>query len=62
MKQLKRHIGLTIIIIGTLHTVLGVVKFSGVFATMFSEGLFNSVNNADRSFAFWFTFCGIVFI
>ncbi len=59
---MKNKIGIIIIVIGSLHLGLSFVKFSQVFTQMLSEGIFDSVVGAERGWALWFTFTGIVFI
>lgn len=59
---MKTKIGWIVIIIGSLHSLLGIVKFSESFLSMLSEGIFNTGAGPERGWAIWFTFCGIVFI
>jgi len=59
---MKNKIGIIIIVIGSLHLGLSFVKFSQVFKQMLSEGIFDSAIGAERGWALWFTFTGIVFI
>ncbi len=59
---MKNRIGLIIIIIGTLHTLLGIIKFSKSFTEMISKGLINSASTIEDGLAFWFTFTGVLFI
>lgn len=59
---MKKKIGLTIIVIGVLHTLLSFVKFSGTFGEIISDGFFNSGVGAERGWAIWFMTTGIIFI
>lgn len=59
---MKNRVGFIIIVIGILHTILGVIKFSEVFSQMMLEGLFNTGIGSHRGWAVWFTVTGIVFI
>ena len=59
---MKNKIGIIVIIIGLLHTLLGIVKFSDIFAEMILEGFFDSGMGAERGWAVWFTVTGIVFV
>lgn len=59
---MKNRVGLIVIVIGILHAVLGVIKFSEVFMQMIFEGLFNTGTGSHRGWAVWFTVTGIVFI
>ena len=56
-------IGSTIIFIGILHTILGVVFLRSVLLVLWQDGLFNTVNRQpEREFCFWFLFGGIAMI
>ena len=56
---MKRWIGRSIILIGILHTVFGLVGFSDTLIVLFGEGIINTVNGQpDREMAFWFLFFG----
>lgn len=59
---MKHRIGMIVIAIGILHTMLGLVKYAGIFGAMVSEGLINTAGTNERNLAIWFTFCGTVFI
>lgn len=60
---MKTWIGKSIVVIGIIHTVFGLVVFRGIFETLFSEGLFNTVNQQpDREAAFWFLFSGFALL
>ena len=56
---MKRWIGRSVIVIGLLHTVFGLIGFRDTLATLFGEGIINTVNGQpDREMAFWFIFFG----
>lgn len=59
---MKNRIGLIIMIIGILHSLLGLVTFSGSFAEMISGGLVNTATSLENNLAFWFTFSGFLII
>jgi len=60
---MKRWIGRSIIVIGLLHTVFGLVGFRNTLAVLFGEGIINTVNGQpDREMAFWFIFFGFSMI
>ncbi len=59
----RAWIGISIIIIGVIHSAFGFVGFRRTIGTIFSEGLFNTVNGQpEREFAFWFIFFGLLMI
>ncbi len=56
---MKRWIGRSIIIIGLLHTIFGLIAFRSTLALLLREGIINTVNGQpDREMAFWFIFFG----
>ena len=59
---MKQKAGISIIIIGILHSILGFVKFSNSFSEIIYNGFFNTVSGAEKGWALWFTITGIVFI
>lgn len=60
---MKRWIGRTLVAIGLLHTVFGVVAFRSVWEALFQEGLLNTVNRQPlREAAYWFLFFGFVLL
>ncbi len=59
---MKKKIGIAIIIIGTLHTCLGMFRFHRDFSAMIMEGLISTGYSLERGLAFWFTFAGILMI
>lgn len=59
---MKGITGWTILGIGILHTGLGIVKGRSQFAEMISEGWVNSIGRVEQSYAFWFSFTGIVLV
>jgi len=51
------------IVIGLLHTGVGLQAFRSRLADMFAEGLVDTADaSADRGFAFWFLACGLVWM
>jgi hypothetical protein len=57
--DVKRWIGRSIVAIGLLHTVFGLIAFRDILAVWLREGIMNTVNGQpDREMAFWFIFCG----
>lgn len=59
---MKNKIGISILIIGILHMCLGSIKYASHFKEMIIKGIFNTANTNEQKLAFWFTFCGIIFI
>jgi len=60
---MKRWIGRSVILIGLLHTIFGLIAFRSTFALLLREGIINTVNGQpDREMAFWFTFFGFSMI
>ena len=59
---MKNNIGVIVIVIGVLHSLLGLVKHAKVFGGMLSSGLLNTGGSVERNLAFWFTFAGITFM
>jgi len=62
---MKAWIGKSVIIIGILHSILGLVAFRNILLIIFNERLFNTItlNNApQRGEAFWFLFAGVSLI
>jgi hypothetical protein len=60
---MKRWVGRSIVAIGLLHTVFGLVGFRNILAMLLREGIFNTVNGQpDREMAFWFIFFGFLLI
>ena len=60
---MKIRIGISIILVGIIHSIFGLVAFSGIISSVLSEGVFNTVNGqASREWAFWFLFFGFLLI
>lgn len=60
---MKNWIGTSLIGIGTVHTVLGLVFFQPTLAELWAEGLFNTVNQQPmREACFWFLFGGVMMV
>ncbi len=60
---MKRWVGRSIVAIGLLHTVFGLVGFRNILAMLLRDGIFNTVNGQpDREMAFWFIFFGFLLI
>ena len=60
---MKPWIGRSIVAIGLLHTVFGLVVFSPVWAALVREGLLNTVDRQPlRAAAYWFLFFGFGFL
>lgn len=58
---MKNWIGKSIIIIGVIHTGLGLVFFRDIVSQWIREGLFNTVNQQiEREGVYWFLFFGII--
>lgn len=58
-------IGKSIILIGCLHTIVGVVGFHDVFSAIAREGIFNTVginHPMEREAAFWFMYTGFALL
>ncbi|PYI57326.1 DUF6463 family protein [Paenibacillus flagellatus] len=61
---IKRQIGLTLMLTGLIHTVLGLIGFMEQLRPMVAEGLWDTVGNGqwDRSTAFWYLMLGFMLI
>ena len=56
---MKNWIGLSIIAIGIIHTIFGIVFLYPVLLELWQEGLFNTVHGEPmREACFWFLFAG----
>ncbi|MEO1261347.1 MAG: DUF6463 family protein [Bacteroidota bacterium] len=56
---MKNWIGLSIVAIGGIHTVFGIVFLRPTLLELWQEGLFNTVNGQPvREACFWFLFAG----
>lgn len=58
---MKKRAGIILIVIGVLHSLLGLVKYSDHFLSMAKSGLINSAQTTSDKLAFWFTFAGLLF-
>ena len=59
---MKSWVGRSILVIGMLHTLVGVVAFHEVLFSILREGLFNTIplnQQPERETAFWFLFTGL---
>ncbi len=57
---MKRWIGRSIMAIGLLHTVFGLITFRHTLTVLLREGMINTVNGQpEREMAFWFICCGL---
>lgn len=62
---MKSWVGRSILVIGVMHTLVGVIAFHAVLTTIFREGLFNSISlnhQPERESAFWFLFTGFALL
>ncbi|EST54231.1 hypothetical protein T458_12760 [Brevibacillus panacihumi W25] len=61
---IKRHVGLTLMLTGLFHNILGLVGFMTQLQPMVAEGLWDTVGNGqwDRATAFWFLMLGFMLI
>ncbi|UJF35568.1 DUF6463 family protein [Paenibacillus hexagrammi] len=61
---IKRQMGLTLMLTGFLHTIVGLILFFKQLLPMISEGLWNTVRHGEweRGTAFWFIMFGFVLI
>ncbi len=60
---MKNWIGKSIIIIGIIHSVFGLVMFRSTLSEIINEGVFNTVNGQImREFTFWFIVFGFLAI
>jgi hypothetical protein len=60
---MKAWIGKSLIAIGLIHTLFGIVVFRGTLLMLLSEGLVNTVNAQPvREQAFWFLYAGFGWI
>jgi hypothetical protein len=60
---MKAWIGKTVVGIGVVHTLFGVVFMRETLALLWSEGLINTVNGQPRrEFVFWFLAFGLLAI
>lgn len=62
-ERMRVWIGRSLLLIGVIHVVFGIVFFGDAFAPVLREGVFNTVTQAappDRGIAFWFFFAGFL--
>jgi len=62
---MKAWIGKSIIVIGILHSIVGLVAFRDILLLLINERLFNTItltNTPQRGEAFWFLFTGVSLI
>ena len=59
---MRAWIGKSIILIGIVHSIFGFVVFRDEIAAVFWNGVFDTINDADRAVAFWFLFFGFTAI
>lgn len=60
---MKNWIGLSIMVIGIIHSLFGMVFLNETLAELLREGLFNTVHGQPmREATFWFLFGGIAMI
>jgi hypothetical protein len=60
---MKKWIGKSIMIIGAIHSLIGIVMFHPMLAEIIEEGIFNTVNGQVlRELAFWFIIFGYLAI
>jgi hypothetical protein len=60
---MRSWIGKSVVFIGAVHCMFGLVVFRSTLAELFGEGLINTVNGQpEREFAFWFLFFGFMAI
>ena len=60
---MRAWIGKSVIGIGSIHTVFGLVAFRQIVGTLAGEWLINTVNGElDRERAFWFLFTGFAWL
>ncbi len=58
---MKSWVGRSILVIGMLHTLVGVIVFHETLFSILREGLFNTIplnRQPERGAAFWFLFTG----
>jgi ABC-type multidrug transport system permease subunit len=62
---MKSWVGRSILVIGMLHTLVGVAAFHEVLLSILREGLFNTIplnRQPEREAAFWFLFTGFALL
>ena len=60
---MKNWIGISIIAIGIIHSLVGILFLNTTLAKLWQEGLFNTVNGQPiREACFWFLFGGVTMI
>ena len=60
---MQRYTGHSLIAIGILHTVIGVLAFGAPLAHIARDGFFNAVDpHPDRQAAFWFLLTGALLV
>lgn len=59
---IKRQVGLFLILTGLIHTVFGLVVYSGQLEPIIADGLWNTVAEGqwDRATGFWFLMFGFL--
>ena len=56
---MKHWIGKSVLAIGLIHSIFGIVFLGRIFGVLLGEGLFNTVNGQmDREAFFWFMYFG----
>jgi len=62
VSKTKRQMGLTLILTGLLHTIVGLFVFMEQLEPLFTEGLWNTVKDGqfERGAAFWFMMFGFL--
>jgi len=60
---MKQWIGRSIVVIGILHTIVGLIGLRSILAVLLNEGIVNTVNQQpEREMAFWCLFFGFLVI
>lgn len=59
-KKIWNYSGLLLLLTGILHTLVAILFHWQKYLDMIKEGLVNTINDYERSNAFWFLVCGII--
>ena len=60
---MKNWIGISIMVIGIIHTIIGVLILHPTLTELWQEGLFNTVHGQPmREATFWFLFGGVAML
>ncbi len=60
---MKRWIGIYLMVVGVLHTAVGVIVFGPTLRQLLAEGMWNTLGRSpERQLSFWFLMLGLALI